>query len=120
LPAVNTGKGTIWTRWVAGDHGGRARATPLRRSPAGLPGLLDNLGPAGMGIGSIIGDIIWVILFGWWLALGHLATGIALCITIIGIPLGIASFKIIPISLVPLGVQIIPADEPYRATADLA
>jgi uncharacterized membrane protein YccF (DUF307 family) len=39
-------------------------------------------------------------------------TGIALCITIIGIPLGLASFKIIPISLVPLGVQIVPADEP--------
>ena len=65
----------------------------------------------GMGIGSIIGNIIWVILFGWWLALGHLVTGIALCITIIGIPLGLASFKIIPISLVPLGVQIVPADE---------
>jgi uncharacterized membrane protein YccF (DUF307 family) len=64
-----------------------------------------------MGIGSIIGNIIWVILFGWWLALGHLVTGIALCITIIGIPLGLASFKIIPISLVPLGVQIVPADE---------
>ena len=65
----------------------------------------------GMGLGSIIGNIIWVILFGWWLALGHLVTGIALCITIIGIPLGLASFKIIPISLMPLGVQIIPAEE---------
>ena len=59
------------------------------------------------GAGSLIGNIIWVILFGWWLALGHLVTGIALCITIIGIPLGLASFKIIPISLVPLGVQIV-------------
>lgn len=75
---------------------------------------------AGMGLGSIIGNIIWVILFGWELALGHLIAGILLCITIIGIPLGLASFKIIPVSLVPLGVRIVPADEPSQATADLA
>jgi uncharacterized membrane protein YccF (DUF307 family) len=62
------------------------------------------------GIGSLIGNIIWIILFGWELALMHLVTGIALCITIIGIPLGLANFKLIPISLVPLGVRIVPAD----------
>ena len=45
------------------------------------------------------------------LALGHLVTGVALCITIIGIPLGIANFKLIPISLLPLGVRIVPSDE---------
>jgi uncharacterized membrane protein YccF (DUF307 family) len=63
------------------------------------------------GAGALIGNIIWIILFGWWLALGHLATGIAMCLTIVGIPLGIASFKIIPITLVPLGVQIVPSDQ---------
>src|SRR5215475_12347273 len=63
------------------------------------------------GIGSLIGNIIWIILFGWELALAHLVTGIVLCLTIIGIPLGLASFKLIPISLVPLGVQIVDADE---------
>jgi len=62
------------------------------------------------GVGSLIGNIVWIILFGWWLALGHLVTGIVLCITIIGIPLGLASFKLIPISLLPLGVRIVPAD----------
>jgi uncharacterized membrane protein YccF (DUF307 family) len=62
------------------------------------------------GIGSLIGNIIWIILFGWELALMHLITGIALCLTIIGIPLGLANFKLIPISLVPLGVQIVPSD----------
>lgn len=61
------------------------------------------------GGGAVIGNILWVILFGWWLALGHLITGVALCVTIIGIPLGLASFKIIPITLVPLGVRIVPA-----------
>jgi uncharacterized membrane protein YccF (DUF307 family) len=63
------------------------------------------------GVGSAIGNIIWIVLFGWWLALGHLIAGVALCLTIIGIPLGLASFKIIPITLVPLGVQIIPSDQ---------
>ena len=62
------------------------------------------------GIASLIGNIIWVILFGWWLALGHLIGGVLLCLTIIGIPLGLASFKIIPVTLVPLGVRIVPAD----------
>ncbi len=64
------------------------------------------------GIGSLLGNIIWTLLAGWWLALGHLVTGVLLCLTIIGIPLGIANFKIIPISLTPLGVQISPTDVP--------
>ena len=48
-----------------------------------------------------------MIFAGWWLALGHLASGIALCITIIGIPMAIADFKMIPISLMPLGKDIV-------------
>ena len=64
------------------------------------------------GIGSLIGNIIWIILVGWGLAIGHLTAGIILCLTIIGIPLGLASFKIIPVSLLPLGVRIVPVDEP--------
>jgi uncharacterized membrane protein YccF (DUF307 family) len=62
----------------------------------------------GAGAGSLIGNIIWIILCGWWLALAHLVTGIALCITIIGIPLGLANFKMIPISLMPFGAEIVP------------
>jgi uncharacterized membrane protein YccF (DUF307 family) len=65
------------------------------------------------GVGSLIGNIIWIVLFGWWLAIGHLITGIALCITIIGIPLGLANFKIIPISLLPLGVRVVPTGQLY-------
>ena len=65
------------------------------------------------GIGSLIGNIIWIILLGWELALGHLISGTLLCLTIIGIPLGLANFKLIPISLLPLGVQIVPSDELY-------
>jgi uncharacterized membrane protein YccF (DUF307 family) len=69
------------------------------------------------GAGAVIGNIIWIILFGWWLALGHLMAGIALCLTIIGIPLGLASFKIIPITLFPLGVQIVPTDRRFYGVA---
>ena len=65
------------------------------------------------GIASLIGNIIWIILIGWWLAIGHLTSGIALCLTIIGIPLGLADFKMIPISLIPLGVRIVPSGELY-------
>jgi uncharacterized membrane protein YccF (DUF307 family) len=72
---------------------------------------------ADAGAGSLIGNVLWIILFGWWLALGHLVTGVALCITIIGIPLGLANFKIIPISLLPLGVRIVPTDAPYPMVA---
>jgi uncharacterized membrane protein YccF (DUF307 family) len=64
------------------------------------------------GVASVIGNVIWLILAGWWLALGHLVSGIAQCITIIGIPLGLANFKLIPVSLFPLGVQIVDADDP--------
>ena len=63
---------------------------------------------------SGIGNVIWLILFGWWLALGHLITGIALCITIIGIPLGLANFKLIPVSLTPFGREIVDIGQAQR------
>ncbi|HTN56207.1 MAG TPA: YccF domain-containing protein [Microbacterium sp.] len=60
------------------------------------------------GLGSLLGNVVWVILAGWWLAIGHIVSGIALCITIIGIPMGIADFKLVPVSLMPLGKEIVP------------
>ena len=69
------------------------------------------------GVASIIGNMLWIVLFGWWLAVGHLVAGVSLCLTIIGIPLGLASFKIIPITLLPLGVRIVPVDRPYAEGA---
>ncbi|GAA3436440.1 YccF domain-containing protein [Kutzneria kofuensis] len=59
------------------------------------------------GAGAVLGNIIWLVVAGWWLALGHLVTGFLLCVTIIGIPLGVANFKLIPVSLLPLGKQIV-------------
>lgn len=63
------------------------------------------------GVGSFLGNVIWVILAGWWLALGHIVSGIALFITIIGIPLALADFKMVPISLMPLGKDIVSTRE---------
>ncbi|WP_340376835.1 YccF domain-containing protein [Streptomyces sp. SS7] len=67
----------------------------------------------GAGAGSFIGNVIWVIFAGWWLALGHIVTGLALCVTIIGIPFGWANLKLIPISLMPLGREVVPTDQQF-------
>lgn len=63
------------------------------------------------GLASGIGNVIWMIVAGWWLALAHLVSGIALCLTIIGIPLGWANFKLIPAALLPLGKEIVDSDD---------
>jgi uncharacterized membrane protein YccF (DUF307 family) len=70
------------------------------------------------GVASAIGNVIWFLLAGWWLAIVHLLTGIALCLTIIGIPLGLANFKLIPVSLTPLGREIVDVDEARRRGYD--
>jgi uncharacterized membrane protein YccF (DUF307 family) len=66
------------------------------------------------GAGSLIGNIIWFVLAGWWLALGHLISGVAMCLTIIGIPLGLANFKLIPVSLTPFGREIVDIEQARR------
>ncbi len=59
------------------------------------------------GVGSAIGNVLWIVLCGWWITLAHVITGALLCVTIIGIPLGLANFKMIPVSLTPLGREIV-------------
>ena len=61
------------------------------------------------GVMSGIGNVIWFIVAGIWLAIGHLVTAFAMAITIIGIPLAIANLKMIPVSLMPLGKDIVDA-----------
>lgn len=61
----------------------------------------------GAGAASGAANIIWVVLAGWWLALSHLFAGIALCATIIGIPFGIANFKLVPVAFWPLGREVV-------------
>jgi uncharacterized membrane protein YccF (DUF307 family) len=69
----------------------------------------------GAGTGTLIGNIIWLVLCGIWLAIGHLVSAVAMALTIIGIPLALANLKLIPVSLVPLGKEIVPVDNPHRA-----
>jgi uncharacterized membrane protein YccF (DUF307 family) len=66
------------------------------------------------GAASAIGNVLWFVLCGWWLALGHLISGVLLCITLIGIPLGLANFKLIPVSLTPFGRDIVSVEEAQR------
>ena len=62
------------------------------------------------GAASTIGNVLWIILFGWWLVVGHILTAVALAVTIIGLPMAWANLKLIPISLMPLGSQIVDTD----------
>lgn len=87
---------------IASFRIGRYALWPFGRTVVSRPGA---------GVGSFLGNLVWVVLAGWWLALGHIVTGIAMCLTIIGIPLGIASFKLVPVSLVPLGKEIVPSGQ---------
>jgi uncharacterized membrane protein YccF (DUF307 family) len=70
---------------------------------------------------SVVGNVFWFILGGWFLVLGHVITGILLMITIIGIPLGIASFKMAGLALAPFGKQIVPMEsvQPGSTAAQL-
>jgi uncharacterized membrane protein YccF (DUF307 family) len=63
-----------------------------------------------VGAASTLGNVIWLLVAGIWIAIGHVATAIAMASTIIGIPLAIANIKLIPVSLMPLGKEIVPTD----------
>jgi uncharacterized membrane protein YccF (DUF307 family) len=67
-------------------------------------------------VASAAGNILWLVLVGWWLALAHLLFGFLLCLTIIGIPMGIASFKMIGMALWPFGRTIVDASTIKGAT----
>lgn len=72
------------------------------------------LGREDIGTGplGVIGNIIWFLLAGWWLALSHLVIALLFAITIIGIPFAWANLKLAGISLWPIGMMIVPADAP--------
>ncbi|WP_255955171.1 YccF domain-containing protein [Streptomyces odontomachi] len=77
--------------------------TTVERADAGAP--------------SCVGNVLWLLLAGWWIALSHIVTGIAQFVTIIGIPLAIANFKLIPVALMPLGREIVRTDQPFAPSA---
>ena len=70
------------------------------------------------GAGSTLGNIIWFVLCGWWLALAHLGSAVALAVTIIGLPLAAGNLKLLPVSINPFGREIVPVDDVRAALAD--
>ena len=68
---------------------------------------------------SVIGNILWAVLAGWWLALSHLIVGCLLCITIIGIPLGVGSFKMAGAALAPFGKEIVRKSDLAKTSANV-
>ena len=68
------------------------------------------------GAGSVVGNLLWLLLAGWWLALGHLVTAALLALTIIGIPLAVANVKLVPIALWPFGREVVSSDTVSTAT----
>ncbi len=68
------------------------------------------------GAGSVIGNVLWLFLAGWWLALGHIVTAALLAITIIGLPLAVGNVKLVPIALWPFGRAVVSADAVSSAT----
>ncbi|MDP5228170.1 MULTISPECIES: YccF domain-containing protein [Arthrobacter] len=71
--------------------------------------------PGGGGALPLLGNVIWFLMAGVWLAIGHVVTAIPMFVSIIGIPLGIANLKLIPVSLMPLGKEIVPTDAQFAA-----
>ena len=65
----------------------------------------------GAGVGSGVANVLWVVLAGWWLALAHIVAGVALCLTVVGIPFGIANFKLVPAAFWPLGREVVDMEE---------
>jgi uncharacterized membrane protein YccF (DUF307 family) len=72
------------------------------------------------GDAALVGNVIWVVLFGVWLAIGHIVSAVAMAATIVGIPLALANLKLIPVSLMPLGKQIVPVGSPPQHFAPAA
>jgi len=83
----------------------------------------EHLGRGDIGTGplGLVGNIVWLVLAGWWLALGHLLVAIVLAVTIIGIPFAWAHLKLAGIALWPIGKIIVPAaDAPLRYPPQIA
>jgi uncharacterized membrane protein YccF (DUF307 family) len=90
---------------------------------AALPFGRTTVSAPGSGVGSALGNVLWFLLIGWWLSLLHVLAGIAYCVTIIGIPFGLALFKLALVGLFPLGKRVVDSDAPvtyFRAGATVA
>jgi uncharacterized membrane protein YccF (DUF307 family) len=71
--------------------------------------------PGSANVFTLLGNVIWLLVAGIWIAIGHVVTAVAMAVTIIGIPLAVANLKLIPVSLMPLGKQIVPSNRPFAS-----
>ena len=76
----------------------------------------DLTGRADLGTGpvGILGNVIWFVVAGWWLALGHLSSALACFVSIVGIPFGIQHIKLALIALAPVGMTVVPRNQLSR------
>lgn len=70
--------------------------------------LLTGQKDIGTGLLGTIGNIVWLLLAGLWLCIGHLVSGLLCCLTVIGIPFGLQHFKIAVLALMPIGMTVVP------------
>lgn len=81
---------------------------------------LENRSNGLLAVGGFILNIIWFVMAGWWLCIVHIMVGIAQCITIIGIPVGIAHFKLAVVALWPVGRRVVPNEIARQIRAEKA
>jgi uncharacterized membrane protein YccF (DUF307 family) len=74
----------------------------------------------GAGAPSMLGNVLWFVLAGLWMALAHVILGLLLCLTIIGIPLGLGNFKLAAVAIAPLGKEIVPTSDPRAGPGAIA
>jgi uncharacterized membrane protein YccF (DUF307 family) len=72
------------------------------------------------GAPSTLANVLWFVLAGLWLALTHVVLGVLLCVTVIGIPLGLGNFKLAAVAIAPLGKEIVPVDDPRARAGAIA
>lgn len=70
---------------------------------------------ADAGTASVVGNVIWFLLVGVWMAIAHVLLGITLCLTVVGIPLGVGNFKLAAVAIAPLGKEIVATSDPRAA-----
>jgi uncharacterized membrane protein YccF (DUF307 family) len=79
-----------------------------------LPRNLDGREDIGTGPLGVIGNLVWLVLAGWWLALGHVIIAVGLAVTLIGLPFAWAHLKLAGLALWPIGRDVVPIGEAQR------
>ena len=69
----------------------------------------------GAGAASMVGNVLWFLLAGVWIAVAHVLLGLILCLTIVGIPLGLGNFKLAAVAIAPLDKEIVSTSDPRAA-----